>query len=447
MIQDKYIGLALAVTSTLGIGASFVITKKGLNATAERHGFEGDGFAYLKNPIWWAGILSMGIGEVCNFSAYAFAPAILVTPLGALSVLIGAVLGSYFLGERLGILGKVGCAICLVGSVVIVLHAPPDKDLENIDELLHYALMPAFLIYALMVTVFAVFMIYWIAPKHGKKNPMIFLSICSTVGSLSIMAIKGIGIAIKMTFRGDNQFTRASTYVFGIMVVVCILTQMNYFNKALSQFSTNIVNPLYYVTFTTFTLLASFILFRGFNTTDTVNTISLLCGFLTIFSGVYLLNLSREDPDGSHLGIKSGDERGRYHEVDGIPSDGLAGIATRLSMQTRRSAEEERERHRRSTSWSLRSPITGNYRREDLDRQNLIHNYDIEANNLDDLAEDSEDDSGRKRTSFEDSGGNRVVINGGGSAGGSGFGTPRRSKTMDSERRGMNRKSLDQARR
>jgi len=106
-------------------------------------------------------------------------------------------------------------------------------------DMLTFRVFPAFLIYALMVTVFAVFMIYWIAPKHGKKNPMIFLSICSTVGSLSIMAIKGIGIAIKMTFRGDNQFTRASTYVFGIMVVVCILTQMNYFNKALSQFSTN----------------------------------------------------------------------------------------------------------------------------------------------------------------------------------------------------------------
>lgn len=82
----------------------------------------------------------MVIGEVCNFSAYAFAPAILVTPLGALSVLIGAVLGSYFLGERLGVLGRVGCAICLVGSVVIVLHAPPDKELANIDELLQYVL-------------------------------------------------------------------------------------------------------------------------------------------------------------------------------------------------------------------------------------------------------------------------------------------------------------------
>ncbi len=141
-MEDKYIGLALAVTSTLGIGASFVITKKGLNAAAERHGFEGDGFEYLRNGTWWAGIITMVVGEICNFSAYAFAPAILVTPLGALSVLIGAVLGSYFLGEQLGILGRVGCAICLIGSVIIVLHAPPDKELKNVGELLNYALKP-----------------------------------------------------------------------------------------------------------------------------------------------------------------------------------------------------------------------------------------------------------------------------------------------------------------
>lgn len=53
-----------------------------------------------------------------------------------------AVLGSYFLHERLGVLGKMGCAMCLLGSVVIVLHAPPDKPVERIDEILHYALQP-----------------------------------------------------------------------------------------------------------------------------------------------------------------------------------------------------------------------------------------------------------------------------------------------------------------
>lgn len=76
---------------------------------SERHGFEGEGFSYLKSPVWWGGIVTcmesngqishcrqwdantftVALGEVANFAAYAFAPAILVTPLGALSVLIG----------------------------------------------------------------------------------------------------------------------------------------------------------------------------------------------------------------------------------------------------------------------------------------------------------------------------------------------------------------------
>lgn len=83
-------------------------------------------------------------------------------------------------------------------------------------------------------------MIYKIAPKHGKKNPLVYISICSTVGSVSIMAVKAFGIALKLTFAGNNQFTHPSTYVFAIVVVWCILVQMNYFNKALSQFSTSL---------------------------------------------------------------------------------------------------------------------------------------------------------------------------------------------------------------
>jgi uncharacterized membrane protein len=141
-MDDKYVGLALAICSSLAIGLSFVITKKGLIQAEEKHGFQGDGFVYMKNPLWWAGILTMALGEICNFAAYAFAPAILVTPLGALSVLIGAVLGSYFLKEELGTLGKLGCAICLLGAIIIVLHAPPDEEIQTVDQILHYAVQP-----------------------------------------------------------------------------------------------------------------------------------------------------------------------------------------------------------------------------------------------------------------------------------------------------------------
>ena len=79
---------------------------------------------------------------VANFAAYTFAPAILVTPLGALSVLIGAVLASVFLQEELGKIGRVGCTLCLVGSIVIVLHAPEEREVQTVDEILNYATQP-----------------------------------------------------------------------------------------------------------------------------------------------------------------------------------------------------------------------------------------------------------------------------------------------------------------
>ena len=77
-----------------------------------------------------------------NTIAYAFAPAVLVTPLGALSVLISTILGAYFLQEEIHTLGRLGCATCLLGSVMLVLHAPPDKEVQTIDEVLHLATQP-----------------------------------------------------------------------------------------------------------------------------------------------------------------------------------------------------------------------------------------------------------------------------------------------------------------
>lgn len=55
---------------------------------------------------------------------------------------IRAVLAAIFLKEELGPLGRIGCAICLIGSVIIVLHAPPDINVETVDEILNYAIQP-----------------------------------------------------------------------------------------------------------------------------------------------------------------------------------------------------------------------------------------------------------------------------------------------------------------
>jgi hypothetical protein len=97
-----------------------------------------------------------------------------------------------------------------------------------------------FLMYCFCVLVFTLTMIYAVVPAYGRSNPLVYISICSLVGSVSIMAIKGFGIAVKLTLAGNNQFIYVSTYVFGSVVALCIMIQMNYFNKALDTFSTNV---------------------------------------------------------------------------------------------------------------------------------------------------------------------------------------------------------------
>lgn len=69
-----------------------------MSAAPQGSGLASEQLSYLSNPIWWAGMATMVVGEgawatdaVANFIAYTFAPPMLVTPLGALSVLVGYV--------------------------------------------------------------------------------------------------------------------------------------------------------------------------------------------------------------------------------------------------------------------------------------------------------------------------------------------------------------------
>jgi hypothetical protein len=66
------------------------------------------------------------------------------------------------------------------------------------------------------------------------------------------------------------------------------------------------VNPLYYVCFSTATIVASLILFQGLNTDNPVNTISLLVGFIITFIGMHLLELSRKPAVTGHNALEHG---------------------------------------------------------------------------------------------------------------------------------------------
>ncbi|XP_022726740.1 probable magnesium transporter NIPA4 [Durio zibethinus] len=319
MSSDNVKGLVLALSSSLFIGASFIVKKKGLKkagASGMRAGV--GGYSYLLEPLWWAGMITMVVGEIANFAAYAFAPAILVTPLGALSIIISAVLAHIILRERLHTFGILGCVLCVVGSTTIVLHAPPERQIESVTEVWDLATEPGFLFYAALVLTAVFILIFHFVPQYGQTHIMVYIGVCSLVGSISVMSVKALGIALKLTFSGMNQLVYPQTWAFTLVVVTCVLTQMNYLNKALDTFNTAVVSPIYYVMFTSLTILASVIMFKDWDRQTPTQIITEMCGFVTILSGTFLLHKTKDMVDGPSLTTSLSMRSLKHEEEDGF---------------------------------------------------------------------------------------------------------------------------------
>ncbi|KAI9738860.1 MAG: hypothetical protein M1834_008367 [Cirrosporium novae-zelandiae] len=349
----KVIGISLAVASGVFIGCSFVLKKMGLLKANVKYNQEaGEGYGYLKNVWWWSGMTLMIIGEVCNFVAYAFVDAILVTPLGALSVVITTILSAIFLKERLSFVGKVGCLNCILGSVVIVMNAPEESSAGTIQEMQKFVIAPGFLTYAGIIIVGCVFIAFYLGPRYGKRSMMVYISICSLIGGLSVSATQGLGSAIVAQANGTPQFNQWFLYVLLAFVATTLVTEIIFLNKALNIFNAALVTPTYYVFFTSATIVTSAILFQGFHGTAT--SITTVClGFLQICTGVVLLQLSKSAKDVPDAAVFSGDldqvrtvaeQEQPESEPKADAIRGTAAIIRRISMSRQKMEVEEAKR-------------------------------------------------------------------------------------------------------
>ncbi|KAG4398227.1 hypothetical protein GLYMA_08G004250v4 [Glycine max] len=108
----------------------------------------------------------------------------------------------------------------------------------------------AFLSYTASAIVVTLFLVLYCTPRYGQTNILVYTGICSIIGSFT----------------------------------------------ALDNFNTAVVSPTYYALFTSFTLLASAIMFKDYYGQSVSSIASELCGFITILSGTTILHSTRE-PD------------------------------------------------------------------------------------------------------------------------------------------------------
>ena len=169
----------------------------------------------------------------------------------------------------------------------------------------HLATQPQFLAYTATVVLLALWLVLRVAPRHGKRQVLVYVSICSLVGSLSVVSCKALGIALRLSLRGRPQLHKPETLVFGGSVLVCIATQMNYLNKALDTFGTAIVSSVYYVLFTLCTVTASMIMYKDWENQTATSISWQVVGFLVLVLGVYVLTATKDSRPGCAAGMQA----------------------------------------------------------------------------------------------------------------------------------------------
>jgi len=241
-------------------------------------------------------MILMGIGEVINFVAYTIAPAILITPLGAFRVIVTSVLSAVFLKEKLKRNGKLGVILSLLGSTVIIIHAPQHEKISEFDELVAQMTSFGFSTYCFILITISLYLSIKVAPRHGNTNVLVYTTICNMVGALTVLCGKGLGIAGKHAFDENSQvLVHPLFWLLIACQIIGVMTQVFYLNKALHVFDASSVIPLQYTFTNIFIIYGSMLLFDELAYVGLVDCIGMLCGFSSIIIAVLLLSSKRRE--------------------------------------------------------------------------------------------------------------------------------------------------------
>jgi drug/metabolite transporter (DMT)-like permease len=160
---NSVIGISLAVGANFLVSVSLNVQKYAHNKNAQVLSQkaiamcrESDTFAqnlpYTKLPLWWLGMVLNALGELGNLLALGFAPASVVTPVGAVGVVFNAVFASLFLKEPFRKIDLIGLVLIIAGIVVVVLCSKESNVQLTVSEAIDtYFNRAAFYVYVALL--------------------------------------------------------------------------------------------------------------------------------------------------------------------------------------------------------------------------------------------------------------------------------------------------------
>lgn len=271
--------------------------KKGKHVTPDPRD---NGLAFLRSSTWWMGTALMAAGEIGNFAAFAFAPASLVAPLGAWSVVLAAVLAHTFLGEPATRKNVIGIVLCVSGALLIGTTGPDVSATEaQLDEDMMLTLLTrppfvAFIILTLLATATLIALGHY--TRLGEKYIFVYIGVNSLLGAVTVVCAKALSTFLKLTFEGNSQFGHLMPIALGVALAVAIVAQLRYLNLAMERFGNSQVVPIHYVLFTSCAMTSGVIMYREFEALQ-VGNFPFFIGIAATMSGVFLVRGGSAEAD------------------------------------------------------------------------------------------------------------------------------------------------------
>lgn len=282
------IGVTLSISGNMLISIAMNIQKHSHNQLADSDR------SYLRSVTWWGGLILMGIGEIGNFTAYGFAPASLVAPLGTTAVIANAVIAVMFLKEKIRPRDIMGIALAIIGAFLLVNFSNKKDTVLSGDEIVEYIKHYPFMIY-LVLEILSFSFIFYLHLKQNYIRVVTVLLQVALLGSFTVIAAKAVSSMLTLSFSGSNQLLHPIFYIMLVIMILTAIGQVKFLNEAMALFDTTVVMPTNFVFFTISAIMSGIVFYQEFYGLTFLEVFMFLFGAFLSFTGVFFLTGDRND--------------------------------------------------------------------------------------------------------------------------------------------------------
>lgn len=213
------IGIPLALTAAVLLAVGTQFQNRGVvqvDAASERSAKTGLSLGQLKSllarPSWVIGSVLLGVGMVVQLSSLAYAPLIVVQPLGAVALVITAILNARLSKVRLDRVSIRAIVVCVIGVGAFVTIAAFVAESHPITET---QLVTVLLI---LSVVLAIFITLFFVMRKRTPRPIFYVIAAGTLFGFVVTLAKVVIDRVRTILAGTFSFGPAD-----ILTLLCLV--------------------------------------------------------------------------------------------------------------------------------------------------------------------------------------------------------------------------------